>query len=102
EGRPLWQGTDRRPRDYHRLPATSRSRPGGQTHIDTLAGLWYFFANTCGLHQGGKMFRTTCYVMAGVLTCLLFISLGLSQSTFGSITGSVKDPTGSVVPGAEV
>src|SRR5712692_8303673 len=48
------------------------------------------------------MSRTQRYIIAGVLTCLLFISLGLSQSTFGSITGSVKDPTGSVVPAADV
>ena len=40
--------------------------------------------------QGEKMSRTQRYVLAGVLTALLFIPLGLSQSTFGSITGSVK------------
>ena len=48
------------------------------------------------------MSRTQRYFITGVLTCLPFISLGLSQSTFGSITGSVKDPTGSVVPAADV
>src|SRR5258707_3324849 len=48
------------------------------------------------------MSRTQRYILAGVLTSLLFIPLGLSQSTFGSITGSVKDPTGSVVPAADV
>jgi hypothetical protein len=42
------------------------------------------------------------YILAGVLTCLLFTSRSLSQSSFGSITGTVKDPTGSLVPSAEV
>src|SRR5215510_14281445 len=42
------------------------------------------------------------YILAGALTCLLFASRSLSQSSFGSITGSVKDPTGSLVPSAEV
>src|SRR6185436_17100267 len=41
-------------------------------------------------------------ILAGVLTCLLFASRSLSQSSSGSITGTVKDPTGSMVPAAEV
>ena len=42
------------------------------------------------------------YIVSGALTCLLCASISLSQSTFGSITGTVKDPTGSVVPSASV
>jgi len=37
-----------------------------------------------------------------VCNILLFTSFGWAQSTFGSITGVVIDPTGGVVPGAEV
>ncbi|HYL37727.1 MAG TPA: TonB-dependent receptor [Bryobacteraceae bacterium] len=39
---------------------------------------------------------------AALCTGLLFASLGLAQSTFGSITGVVTDPSGSIVPNAEV
>jgi hypothetical protein len=46
-----------------------------------------------------KRFR---YLMAEAFLCLLFISTASAQSTFGSITGSVKDPSGSFVPGADV
>ena len=42
------------------------------------------------------------YIVAGLLACILFTSISLSQSTFGSITGTVTDPAGAVVPGAEV
>ena len=42
------------------------------------------------------------YILAAVLTCLLFTSRSLAQSSSGSITGTVKDPTGSLVPAAEV
>src|SRR5204863_376917 len=52
--------------------------------------------------QGESMSHTQRYIIAGVLTCVLFTSLGLSQSSFGSITGTVKDQTGSLVPAAEV
>jgi len=41
-------------------------------------------------------------LIAAVLTCLLFTSISFSQSTFGSITGTVKDPAGALVPAAEV
>lgn len=40
--------------------------------------------------------------LAGVLLSLLFSSTSFGQSTFGSITGSVMDPSGAVVAGAEV
>jgi Carboxypeptidase regulatory-like domain len=36
------------------------------------------------------------------LAVLLFVSVSCAQSTFGSISGTVKDPSGSVVPGAAV
>ena len=42
------------------------------------------------------------YIVAGLLACILFTSISISQSTFGSITGTVTDPAGAVVPGAEV
>lgn len=38
----------------------------------------------------------------GTLAALLLISSCFAQSTFGSISGTVKDPSGSVVPGAAV
>ncbi len=37
-----------------------------------------------------------------VLTACLFTSAAVAQSTFGSIVGTVKDQSGSVVPGATV
>jgi hypothetical protein len=45
------------------------------------------------------MFRPAVSV---VLLALLSVSSSLAQSTFGSITGEVKDPSGAVVPGADV
>src|SRR5260370_25686284 len=42
------------------------------------------------------------YVIAAAVAVLLFASAGLPQSTFGSITGIVKDPTGAVIPGTEI
>src|SRR5437868_2245531 len=48
------------------------------------------------------MFGRQRFVMRPVLTGLLFVSAGLAQSTFGSFTGTVKDPSGALVPGAAV
>ncbi len=48
------------------------------------------------------MFHTPRYIVAGLVASLLFGSLGWSQSTFGSITGTVTDPAAALVPGAEV
>lgn len=42
------------------------------------------------------------FPVMGTCACLLFASMGAAQSTFGSITGVVTDPTGSVVPKAQV
>src|SRR5216684_4441862 len=42
------------------------------------------------------------FFIAGLTAYLIIASLGFSQSTFGSITGTVKDPTGSLVAAAEV
>ncbi|MGH9328334.1 MAG: carboxypeptidase regulatory-like domain-containing protein [Terriglobia bacterium] len=42
------------------------------------------------------------HLIAGFCTLLVFGSMGLAQSTFGSITGSVTDPSGAVVPNAKV
>src|SRR5215831_19836197 len=33
---------------------------------------------------------------------LLWCSAALGQTTFGSIAGSVSDPTGAIIPGAEI
>src|SRR5437868_4187755 len=39
---------------------------------------------------------------AGLFSALLLTTFTFGQSTFGSFTGSVKDPSGAVIPGAEV
>lgn len=39
---------------------------------------------------------------AVILVCANSTSIGWAQSTFGSITGTVKDPAGATVPGAEI
>ena len=39
---------------------------------------------------------------SGIAILLLFASHSAGQTTFGSITGTVVDPTGAVVPGASV
>src|SRR5260370_2403478 len=39
---------------------------------------------------------------APILLGFLFASVSLAQSTFGSFTGSVKDPSGALVPSASV
>jgi hypothetical protein len=48
------------------------------------------------------MSHTPRYILAGLLTLLLCTSHSFSQSTFGSITGTVKDPSGSLVAAAVV
>src|SRR5258708_31629080 len=40
-------------------------------------------------------------IMTASVVAVLLTSVNMAQSTFGSITGSVKDQTGAVVPGAE-
>jgi len=42
------------------------------------------------------------FAIAPILIGFLFASAALAQSTFGSFTGSVKDPSGAVVPAASV
>src|SRR6476660_9692877 len=39
---------------------------------------------------------------AGLLVALLLTTFTFGQSTFGSFTGTVKDPSGALIPGAEV
>lgn len=49
------------------------------------------------------MSRRYQYLVVGICTGLLsFASIGLSQSTFGSITGNVTDASGGIVPYAQV
>jgi hypothetical protein len=48
------------------------------------------------------MSRNLRYTVAGLVACLLFIPASHSQSTFGSITGTVTDPASAIVPDAEV
>lgn len=42
------------------------------------------------------------YLLLGICLNLFAVSAGMAQSTFGSITGVVTDPSGAVVPGAKV
>ena len=48
------------------------------------------------------MSRRLRYNVAGLLVWLLFIPTSNSQSTFGSITGTVTDPASAIVPDAQV
>src|SRR5579872_1142302 len=41
-------------------------------------------------------------VVGVVVSLFLFSAAAIGQSTFGSITGTVRDPSGAVVPGASV
>src|SRR5262245_29221314 len=49
-----------------------------------------------------KMSRSLRYTITGLVFCSLAVSVGRSQSTFGSITGTVTDPASALVPDAEV
>src|SRR5262245_9492771 len=42
------------------------------------------------------------FALAAILSCSLFVSQCAGQTTFGSITGTVADPTSAVVPNATV
>jgi hypothetical protein len=48
------------------------------------------------------MYRQFYVVIVGISMILLMPIGGMAQSTFGSITGTVMDPSGAVVPGAQV
>jgi hypothetical protein len=41
-------------------------------------------------------------IVSGLVVGLLLSSISFSQSTFGSITGAIRDPVSAMVPGAEV
>jgi hypothetical protein len=41
-------------------------------------------------------------ILEAAIITILLIPAGLAQSTFGSITGVVRDPSGAVVPAADV
>jgi len=48
------------------------------------------------------MHRVTRSILQGAILGFLLVPAGFAQSTFGSITGAVKDPSGAVIPGAEI
>src|ERR1051325_11539757 len=48
------------------------------------------------------MFHKQRFLLAPILIGFLAVSASFAQSTFGSFTGTVKDPSGAVIPGAEV
>jgi hypothetical protein len=48
------------------------------------------------------MSRRFRFVFAGVLGAVLLAGITFGQSTFGSFTGTVEDPSGAVVPFARV
>ena len=45
-----------------------------------------------------EMFQGRLHFVSGLFLSLTFHSLGYSQSTFGSITGTVTDPAAALVP----
>ena len=47
-----------------------------------------------------KIYRIT--VLVGIMLTLLFAASAVAQSGRGALTGAVKDPTGAIVPGANV
>ena len=48
------------------------------------------------------MSRLGFYMAMAMLCALAFSESGYSQSTFGTVLGTVKDPSGSVVPGVKI
>ena len=46
--------------------------------------------------------RRLCASLVLAFSTIAFAAVATAQSTFGSITGVVTDPTGAVVPGATV
>src|SRR3954471_208015 len=52
--------------------------------------------------RGGVMRRRCVLVVAGLLTLVLASSPGFAQITTGTISGSVKDSQGAIIPGATV
>jgi hypothetical protein len=54
------------------------------------------------LHKSGS-FRNRVYILAVLAAVVqLFTGIGLAQSTFGAFVGTVKDPSGAVVPGVTI
>jgi len=48
------------------------------------------------------MFRRVLFAAAAILSAALSVPLTFGQSTFGSVTGTVTDPSGAVIPAARV
>src|SRR6266851_3504220 len=53
-------------------------------------------------YTGGAMSRSLRYVCMAALIGLPFLSIARAQSTFGSITGTVQDPAGAVIPAVQI
>ena len=63
---------------------------------------WCICSGRLALMRSGKLQRTVRTIQAVLMLGFLFCTGAFAQSTFGTIVGTVKDPTGNVVVGAHI